>query len=418
MLIRLARRSLWNRRITLLLTLISLTVSIALVLGIHHIKNQARSSFGQTLSGTDLIVGARSGQLNLLLYSVFRIGNATSNMTWQSYEELARHRSVAWTVPLSLGDSHKGYRVLGTLPVYFEHYRFGGNRLLEFSQGKAFDDLYDAVLGAEVARQLGYQLDDALMLAHGTGAVNLHHHSDQPFRVSGILKATGTPVDRTIHISLAGMEAIHVNWQQGMPMPGKNLSAEKIRQMELVPKSITATLVGLNTKAATFTLQRQINQYRQEPLLAILPGVALSELWQMLGTVEQLLWLISLMVLVAALIGMTTSLLASMNERQREIAILRATGAGARHIFLLIELEVLLITLVSMVASIIFLTVGLFLAQPLLAAKAGLFIAINPLQKETLGLLACIPAIALVLGLIPASLAYRRALHEGLSQRL
>lgn len=418
MLVKLARRSLWNRRLTILLTLLSLTVSIALVLGINHLKNQARTSFSQTLSGTDLIVGARSGQLNLLLYSVFRIGNATNNMTWKSYQELSQHRAVAWAVPLSLGDSHKGYRVLGTLENYFDHYRFGRDRSLVFEQGERFSDLYDAVLGAEVARKLGYRIDDKIVLAHGTGAVNLHHHNDKPFTVAGILKPTGTPVDRTIHVSLAGIEAIHVDWQQGMPLPGRSTSAEQTRDMQLEPSSITAVLVGLTSKAATFTVQRQINQYRQEPLLAILPGVALSEMWQMLGMAEQLLWLISLMVLIAALIGMTTSLLATMNERQREIAILRAVGARAWHLFVLIELEVLLITLLAMACGAGLLVGALFFAQPLLAEHLGLFIDINPIHSGIPGIAGLVIAMALVLGLIPAASAYRRALHDGLSQRL
>lgn len=418
MLLKLARLSLWNRRVTVLLTLASLVVSIALVLGIHHLKNQARSSFSQTLSGTDLIVGARSGQLNLLLYSVFRIGNATNNMTWQSYQELEQHRSVAWMVPISLGDSHKGYRVLGTLPSYFEHYRFGRNIPLMLESGNIFDDLYDAVLGAEVARKLGYRVGDSVVLAHGTGAVNLHHHNDKPFVVSGILKATGTPVDRTIHVSLAGIEALHLDWQQGMPLPGRQVSAEQARNIALEPSSITAALVGLKSKAATFTVQRQINQYRQEPLMAILPGVALSEMWQMLAMVEQMLWLISLMVLIAALIGMTTSLLSSMNERQREIAVLRAVGARASHLFLLIELEILLITVLALLLGVGLLTGSLFVAQPSLAENLGLFIGINPLQHDVLKMAGVVLGGALLLGLIPAVAAYRCALHEGLGQRL
>jgi len=417
MLLKIAGRSLWNRRLTVLLTLLSLVVSIALVLGIQHLKSQARASFGQTLSGTDLIVGARSGQLNLLLYSVFRLGSPTNNMTWKSFEELEQHRSVAWAVPLSLGDSHKGYRVLGTSEAYFNHYRFGRDRALEFSSGEKFSDVYDAVLGAEVAKKLGYRVGDNLVLAHGTGSVNLHHHNDKPFVVTGILHATGTPVDRTIHVSLAGIEAIHVDWQHGMPIPGRQVSAEKTRQMTLQPSSITAVLVGLNSKAATFNVQRQVNQYKAEPLLAILPGVALSELWQMLSMVEQMLYLISLLVLVAALIGMTTSLLASMNERQREIAILRATGARAGHIFLLIELEVLVLILLAMLLGTGLLTGALWISQPFLADQLGLFIDINPLQPGWPVLASGVVVLGLVLGLIPAWSAYRRALHDGLSRQ-
>lgn len=418
MLIKLARLSVWNRRTTASLTLASLIISVALVLGIDHLRVQAKKSFSQTLSGTDLIVGARSGQLNLLLYSVFRIGNATNNITWQSFQELSRHSAVEWTVPLSLGDSHRGFRVLGTTAAYFEHYRYGQQRPLIFAEGKIFNGVYDAVLGAEVAQKLNYQVGDELVLAHGSGAVNLHHHDDKPFRVTGILQPTGTPVDRTVHITLAGIEAIHLDWQQGMPIPGHTVSAEAALQQDLTPKNITAILVGLKSRAATFTVQRQVNQYPQEPLMAILPGVALTELWQMLSVVENVLYLISIMVLLAVLIGMMTSLLASMNERQREIAILRAVGAGAGYLFLLIELEVLLLIVLALTGGVLLLTGSLWVAQPVLAEQFGLFIDINPLQPQTFYLLGGIVGLAMLMGLIPALSAYRRALSDGLAQRL
>lgn len=418
MLIKLARHSLWNRRSTVLLTLASFIISVALVLGIDHLRSQAKKSFSQTLSGTDLIIGARSGQLNLLLYSVFRIGNPTNNISWQSYQELSRHSAVEWTVPISLGDSHRGYRVLGTTDDYFNYYRYGQRQPLVFAEGKKFSGVYDVVLGAEVARKLGYQLGDEIVLAHGSGAVNLHNHDDKPFTLVGILKPTGTPVDRTLHVSLAGIEAIHLDWQQGMPIPGQTISAAEALQQDLTPRSITAALVGLKSRAQTFMVQRQVNQYQQEPLLAILPGVALTELWQMLGMVENLLYLISVMVLIATLIGMMTSLLASMNERQREIAVLRAVGAGAGYLFVLIELEVVLLALLALLGGTALLVGGLWVAQPILAQQFGLFIDINPLQPQTFYIAGAIVALTLLMGLIPALAAYRRALSDGLAQRV
>ncbi len=418
MLFKLARLSLWNRRISVLLTLVSLVISVALVLGIDHLRTQARQSFSQTLSGTDLIIGARSGQLNLLLYSVFRLGNATNNISWQSYQEIRKHSAVAWTVPLSLGDSHRGYRVVGTTRDYFIRYHYGRGQPLAFAQGEAFDGVFDVVLGVEVARRLGYGLGDKLVLAHGSGAVNLHHHSDKPFVVTGILKPTGTPVDRSLHISLQGMEAIHLDWRQGMPIPGQQVSAEDAEKMDLTPASVTAVLVGLNSRAATFTLQRQVNQYRQEPLLAILPGVALGELWQIMGTVENLLYIIAVMVLLASLIGMVTSLLASLQQRQREMAILRAVGAGPGYLFLLVELEVLLLALLGLLGGIALLTLGLWLAQPLLADQFGVFIQVNPLQPQTLWLGLGILGLSGLAGILPAFSAYRQSLGEGLAIKL
>lgn len=418
MLMKLARLSLWNRKATAFMTLLSLTISLVLLLGIDHIRKEARNSFTNTVSGTDLIVGARSGQLNLLLYSVFRIGNATANVSWQSYERIAKHPQIAWTIPLSLGDSHRGYRVLGTNQSYFEHYRYANQQSLQFAQGVAFSQVYDAVLGAEVAKQLGYTVGQEITLAHGIGAVSFSEHKDKPFTVTGILAPTGTPVDQTVHVSLEGIEAIHIDWQQGAPMPGRQVSATQALEMDLTPKAITAFMVGLNSRMATFVVQRQINEFRGEPLSAILPGVALAELWQMLSMVENMLLLITLMVLVAGLVGMMTTLLASMRERQREVAILRAVGANPWYLFWLIQLEVLLLTVLSMLAAALFLVVSLWAIQDTLAAHYGLFISINPFSLQTLYWAGAILVATAVLACIPAFAAYRRALTDGLSVRL
>lgn len=418
MLMKLARLSLWNRKATALMTLLSLTISLVLLLGIDHLRKEARNSFTNTVAGTDLIVGARSGQLNLLLYSVFRIGNATANVSWQTYERIAKHPQIAWTIPLSLGDSHRGYRVLGTNQSYFEHYRYANQQSLQFAQGAPFAGVYDAVLGAEVAKQLGYTLGQEIILAHGIGAVSFSEHKDKPFTVTGILAPTGTPVDQTVHVSLEGIEAIHIDWQQGAPIPGRKVSAEQALEMDLTPKAITAFMVGLNSRMATFVVQRQINEFRGEPLSAILPGVALAELWQMLGMVENLLLLITLLVLVAGLVGMMTTLLASMRERQREVAILRAVGASPWYLFWLIQLEVLLLTLLSMVAAAVFLVLSLWAIQDTLAASYGLFISINPFSLQTLYWAGAILLATALLACIPAFAAYRRALTDGLSVRL
>lgn len=418
MLIKLALRSLWNRRGTVLMTLLSLTISISLLLGIDHLRKEAKSSFTSTVSGTDLIVGARSGQLNLLLYSVFRIGNATANVSWQTYERIQRHPQIAWTIPLSLGDSHRGFRVLGTNQDYFTHYKYANQQLLGFTEGQAFAGVYDAVLGAEVARKLNYQLGQEIVLAHGIGAVSFSQHNDKPFTIVGILAPTGTPVDQTVHVSLEAIEAIHIDWQQGAPVPGRKVSAEAALQQDLTPKAITAFMVGLESKMATFTVQRQINEFRNEPLSAILPGVALAELWQMLSMVENLLLVITLLVLIAGLIGMVTTLLASMKERQREIAILRAVGARPGYLFILVEMEVVLLTLLSMISAAILLVAGLWAVQPILSSQYGLFISLNPFDIYTLYWAGAILLLAAVLGGIPSWLAYRRALTDGLAVRL
>jgi putative ABC transport system permease protein len=132
----LSLKSLYNRKLTTLLTIAAIALSVTLLLGVERIRKEAKTSFTHTISGTDLIVGARSGPVQLLLYSVFRIGNATNNISWKSYQEIARYPNVRWTIPISLGDSHQGYRVMGTNFDYFEHFRFAGGKRLELADGR------------------------------------------------------------------------------------------------------------------------------------------------------------------------------------------------------------------------------------------------------------------------------------------
>jgi putative ABC transport system permease protein len=413
-----AWQSLLNRRFTALLTVISIALSVTLLVGVERLRSEARASFANTLSGTDLIVGARSGPVQLLLYAVFRIGDATNNISWKSYLDVAKHPKVAWTVPISLGDSHRGFRVLGTTPAYFEHYRYARDRQLMIDEGQQFTDLYDAVLGAEVADKLGYKLGDPIIVAHGANDVSFARHDDKPFRVAGILGRTGTPVDRTVHVSLEAIEAIHIDWQSGAPIPGVTISAEQARKMNLTPKAITAALVGLKSKISTFHVQRFINEYPAEPLSAVLPGVALSQLWNLIGIAENALLIVSAFVVVVGLFGMLTALLMSLNERRREMAILRSVGARPGHVFALIMGEAGFLTLLGMLLGMTLLYLLLLLGQPIIESRFGIFIEIGGLSQYEWILLGAVVGAGFLVGSIPSYRAYRLSLADGLSMRV
>lgn len=414
----LSLKSVLNRRMTALLTVVTIAVSIVLVLGVDKVRTEARASFTNTISGTDLIVGARSGAIQLLLYSVFRIGNATSNISWESYRELARRPEVAWAIPLSLGDSHRGFRVLGTNEDYFRHFRYGDSRKLTFAAGGPFVDLFDTVLGADVAAALGYKLGDRIILDHGLGAAGFSRHKDRPFTVVGILAKTGTPVDRTVHVSLGGIEAIHIDWQGGTRVPGTALSADDLRKIDLQPRAITAALFGLKSRLAAFGLQRHINEYRAEPLLAIFPGVALQELWGLMRTAEAALAIVSAVVVATGLLGMLTMLLASLDERRREMAILRSVGARPYHIFALLIAEAVLLAGLGVLVGLALLYGLLLVAQPIVNAQFGLFLPITPPSGRDLAIIGIVMAAAVLAGAIPAFRAYRQSVADGMTVRL
>jgi len=364
------------------------------------------------------IVGARSGSVQLLLYSVFRIGTATNNISWASYEMLRELHSVDWVVPLSLGDSHRGFRVVGTSNDYFEHFRYGRTQQLTLAQGRPFEDVFDAVLGSEVAEALGYALDESIIIAHGAGDVSFVKHDNLPFRVVGILERTGTPVDRSVHVSLEGITAIHVGWEEGMPARAASGNLAKIRAMDLTPEAITAVLVGLDSRMATFAVQRAVNEYRREPLLAILPGVALQELWDLMSVAESALLVVSAFVVASSLIGLMTVILASLNERRRELAILRSVGARPAHVFGLLVAEAgVLATLGVCLGTAVFYLL-LLVAQPIVESHFGLYVPIELLHSRDLVLLALVVAAALLVATVPAVRAYRYSLADGMTIRL
>jgi putative ABC transport system permease protein len=395
--LQLALRSLANRRTTVLLTLAAIAVSVSLLLGVQKLRSAAREGFTSTVSGVDLIVGARSGPLNLLLYSVFRVGDATANVSWESYQLVTNHRDVAWTIPISLGDSHRGFRVLGTTDAYFGHYRIAGGRPLAIREGKWFTDLRDVVLGADVAEELRYATGQQIVIAHGAADVSFAQHDHHPFVVAGILERTGTPVDRTVHISLDAMAALH--------------DAD-------APTGITAFMVGLRDRTALLTMQRALNEYRKEPLLAIIPGVALKQLWDLVAIADRALMIVAAFVVFAGLLGMLTTILVSLNERRREMAILRSVGAAPRHIFTLMVAEAGILATAGVLAGIALTYALLVAAKPLLAARYGIFVPLTGLKVSDVIVLAGIVVAALAMGSVPAWRAYRNTLADGLTIRV
>jgi putative ABC transport system permease protein len=417
---RLALASLWNRRTIALLTVFSIALSVALLLGVEKLRRDVRASFANTISGVDLIVGARTGSIQLLLYSVFRIGNATNNITWDSYQRVAQDPDVAWTVPFSLGDSHRGYRVLGTTVAYFERYRFARSRRLTFQTGAEFQSPLDTVLGATVAEKLGYSIGDEVVLAHGAGDVSLVKHKDEPFRVVGILQPTGTPVDRTVHISLRGMDLIHENWRDGRPLRAGEIAMRTLtmgEQRGTGPQAITASLVGLKSRIAVFRVQRRLNEFRGEPLLAILPGVALQELWSVMGIAENALRAVAGMVVVTGILGMLVVILASLEARRREMAILRSVGARPIHVFFLFATEAALLSACGVIVGTLLHYLSVLVARPVAQELIGLHMPFALPTVSDLALLGIVTLAGMVVGIVPAVRAYCVSLSDGMSMR-
>jgi len=405
----LALKSLLNRKVSIILTIATISVSLFVMLGVDHIRQQAKTSFANSVSGVDLIVGARTSSMNLLLYSIFRIGTPSNNIAWQSYQQISKAPSVRWAVPIALGDSHKGYRVVGTTPSYFEFYSFANKQALNFAHGKVFDGVFELVLGANIAKQLGYKIGDSITLSHGIGSTSFSKHDKLPFKVVGILKTTGTPVDQTLHVSFQGLEAVHITKPIEVSRLIKTPELTLEQAKHLTPKSVTAVMVGLKSKMAVFHFQRQINTNKQEPLTAILPGVALSQLWQTMSVFNNTLQLITLLVIISSLIGLSATLLSSIKERLKEIKLLRIIGASSFYVFSLIELEAMLIAVVSIIIALISLSLVLLLAQEVILNSYGVLIEPQIFSKSTIELIIGFFLFAIIAAIPPAVTAFNAA---------
>lgn len=489
-LIGVASRSLRYRLSGVVLTMASVALSVFVLLAVEHVRQEARNGFASTVSGVDLIVGARTGEVNLLLLSVFRIGTATANVSWSSLEQIRAQNNVSWTVPLSLGDSHRSFRVVGTTQEFFERYKHGAQQPLGFRQGARFDALNDVVLGAQVASRLGYELGDSIVLSHGMADTSFTHHDQLPFRVSGILSLTGTPVDNALFVALDAIEALHAEeesgdrrvedvsehehkennhehgdehghhdhhdevedhgghrghdeqWghdehrghdehgdhdeHRGREEHGEHAeSAHSSASTEADHAAsdhghdhppigtVTAVLVGLNSPIATLQVKRWVDTFSDEALLAILPGVALTQLWELVGNVEIILLSISILVFLSSLLGLNAMLFASMRERQAEIEVLRNIGAPSLFVLGLLMVEALLIVTTGIALAILALLLSIALANAVFSQELGLMLSYQIFNSSNLLALALIYLTTLILTVLPALQAYRLSVSVG-----
>ena len=465
-LLTLVRKSLANRLLATSLTLASIALSVALLLGIENVRAGMRESFSNTISRTDLIVGARGGSLQLLLYSVFGIGSPTNNVSWDTYEHFRDHPAVAWTIPISLGDSHRGFRVVGTDSSFYQQFHYGGGRSIEFAEGRMPQTDHEVVLGDQVARELEYTVGSDVVITHGLYGSGIMDHDEQPFRVVGILERTFTPVDRSLYVTLQGIDAVHEGFMEvpgaggpgGPPSfaPPPNFAAPDFSAAadtapavaaaaadtaagtdpdfpargtagaadaqsgaaDVPPEQITAFFLGARTRIATLQLQREINTYEAEATMAILPGVALAEMWRGVGYAEDALLVVTFFVVAVGLIGMLLSLYSSLEARRREMAILRAVGAGAPRIFALLVLESGLLGLAGALTGVALIYALLVLLKGFIESNFGLYLPIQAPTRTAYLYLVAVVAASFLIGVVPALRAYRNSLADGLTVRM
>lgn len=409
----LAYKSLRSRSVATGLTIFSIALSVFLLVGVDRVREGTQKGFEGTLNHVDLLVGARAGSLPLLLYSVFHIGTGSNDISYESYEHFKNHPAVKWTIPFSLGDSFHGYRVVATDDNFYNHYQYRGGHSIQIAQGVRADGIFDAVLGSDVAKNLGYSVGQKIVLTHGIEGSFLEH-KENPYTVVGILAPTSTPVDHAIYITLYGEEAMHLGWQHGAP-PLESVPASQIRKEDLHITQISTFLLATKSRISTLLLQREINTYKGEPLTAIIPALALEDLWGVLNYADVALSLVSAAVLVVGLLAMLTAIYTTLNERRHEIAIFRSIGLHRRQIFGLFVLESTFVSAAGVLSGVSAVYLLLFLLHGTIEQRFGIPLAVVGLSSRVELYIFLIILAGAFIGLIPGVRAYRNALVDGLT---
>lgn len=407
-LVKIAWRSIQQRALASGLTAVSMGLGVALVVAVLVVYAVVDQSFRRGGEGYDLIVGAKGGKLQLVLNSVYYLSEPVGNIPYSYYKELTEGQfalDVLTAVPICMGHSYKGFRVVGTVPDMFDKLVYLGGRKYRFAQGENFklENPFEAVVGAAAAKETGLKVGDKFRARHGVAETAEAH--PQEFTVRGVLAHTGTPNDRALFVNMEGFYQIHAQ-QQGGPSGTQDHDPNLNHSHDA--REVTAILVVADERrpGRKLVLQRQIND---GPVAqAVIPSMVIAELFEgIVGNVQLILLLMAVLIVVVAGLGIMVSIYNSMSDRRHEIAVMRALGASRLTVMLVILLESILLSLGGGLLGLV-LGHGLIgVLAPLIMQHTG--VAVGPLQFRLVELV-LIPgliALASLVGYLPAVAAYR-----------
>ena len=395
----LAWRYLWSRPLGAALNLLLLSLGLASITFLLLLGHQLGRAFDRDLAGIDLVVGAKGSPLQLILSGVLHLDVPTGNVPLQAVQALEQNPLVASVIPISLGDSFRGFRIVGTSHAYPAHYQ------ASLAQGSLWQAPMQAVLGASAARALGLQVGNSFVGSHGLGAGG-HTHGDLPYTVTGILAPTGSVLDRLILTDTASV------WQVHEKATALDADDQKILEQE---RELTLALVRYRSPLAAMSLPRFINSTTE--MQAAAPAMEISRLLCMLGVGTEVLQALAGVLLLTAALSVFLALWSAVRERRADLALLRMLGAPPRRVAALLLSEALWLGVLAAVLGVALGQGLLALLGHLLALDQSLLIGGLVWPPE----LGWVPALALGVSLAAALLptlgAYRVSVQELLQPR-
>lgn len=387
-------KSLRQHLLSTVVTALSLSLAGGLLMAVWVVKEQSNDAFTKQNAGFDAVLGARSAKLQLVLNAIFHLEASPGNLPWADFQEIAANPAVELVLPIAVGDNYYGYRLVGTSTNLFAVEHTPG-RKYRLAQGEPFMPGYmEAVLGSFAAKQLKLKIGDKFHPYHGLNFDEKQKHEEQ-YVVTGILEPSNTPADRVIWIPLEGIQN----------MKGHDPAAAN---------DISAALVKLKSSAAGRGLELMYNKQGNRLTFAWPIAQIVSDLLGKIAWFDRILALVAWLVAVVATGSVLASIYNSMNERRRDIAILRALGARAHTIFCAVVLECAAIAALGMVAAFAMYLAITTVAAGVIRAETG--VVIEPLAWQPVFAVVPVTIIGLsaLAGIIPAAKAYRTNVAENL----
>ena len=390
------RRSLRQHAFSTTVTALAIALAGGLLMSVWVVKEQSQKTFTQVNTGFDAVLGARSSKLQLVLNAIFHLEASPGNVSAADYEFIKKNPAVKLAIPIAVGDNLRGFRIVGTVPELFTEVEYTAGKKFSLSAGRLFDPTEkEAILGSFAAQKLGLKVGDEFHPFHGLIYDERNQHAET-FHVVGILAPSNTPADKVVWIPLHGLQT----------MAGHD---------PRVATDVSAVLIQLRSPAAGFMLDMMYNKQGNRLTFAFPIGAIMAQLFQKIGWFDQVLTLVAYLVAVVSAAGVLAAIYNSMSARRRDIAILRALGAGRLLLFSAVVLESAVIGAIGMVVSF-----GIYAA--IVSAVAVVVRAQTGVMLETFAyspIMAWAPPAMILLcalcGLLPAWKAYRTDVAENLA---
>ncbi|AWV97203.1 ABC transporter permease [Arcticibacterium luteifluviistationis] len=390
MLLKLVWNKIWHKRLSSFLCILLMGIGVAIISLVANLSKQLEGNFSKSISGIDMVVGAKGSPLQLILSSVFHIDAPTGNIPLSEVNNLKRNRLVKTLIPLSFGDNYRGYRIVGSELSLLTHYQ------AELTEGKLFKEDLEVVVGTYTAKVLDLKIGDSFESSHGLDSEG-ETHEEKAYTVVGILKPTNTVLDKLI---LSNLESIwHIHEHEG----------EEEHEHE-----VTAALVKFRSPMGLMTIPRMVNE--NTSMQAALPSIEVNRLFQLFGTgIEIMKYLAYLIVLISG-ISVFISLFNSLKDQKNEKALMLTLGASRTKVFTQLLLEGLLLSFIGYFLGIILSKLALFSISKLLSETN--FTEINIWQFGTVEIYLLV--MALLIGIVSAALPalgiYKVNISETLSR--